>query len=223
MYQGFNDPNPDLVPERLRSAELVVEQRFGRGWIAGSLFRNRIDDLIVLQTDAASGIQKHFNLGQAEMRGLELEAGLTGGAGSLRANLTWQRALFREPGVSAELPNAPRVLANLLASTPQQRVFGVPLRWGAEFKYLGSRLSDPGDARVAGDRVGSDWWANLTATAAPTRTLEVQLQISNVFDRSIEHVVGTEYDESFPALMNARMPTLVQDGRSARVTGRWNF
>ena len=55
--------NPDLNPETIETYELVLEQSLGKGFrLATSLFFNKIDDLISLETDAADSLDVFRNI-----------------------------------------------------------------------------------------------------------------------------------------------------------------
>lgn len=215
-YINLSEPNPALKSERVDSRELVAEQRWSAGdRVALSLYRNRMSDLIALQTDPLSGIQQHFNVGGAVLQGIEVE-GLTALRGvTLRANASWQRARM-DNGV--DIANSPRRLANLLLSMPWR---GLALAW--ETRYVGPRRVDGGDILRAGEKLGGYSVSALVLAGKLLPELSWEMRLGNVFDRHYVSVIGDEFNSAFPAVMSSRMPTMVQDGRTFRTTLRWLF
>jgi iron complex outermembrane receptor protein len=69
-------PNPDLEPERARSAELALERKDGRGTIRLSLFNEVIDDALIAQSGPlppASGTFNYVqNVDRTRAKGIEL-------------------------------------------------------------------------------------------------------------------------------------------------------
>jgi vitamin B12 transporter len=69
--------NPDLKPERARSAEVGIEQRFAadRAKVELTYFNNRFSDVIqLITTNPATFEGKYFNTGVTRGRGVELTA-----------------------------------------------------------------------------------------------------------------------------------------------------
>jgi outer membrane cobalamin receptor len=68
--------NPDLGPERSRSLEVGIDQRFARdrAKIDVTWFTNRFEDIITLITDPATFEAQYFNVGITSARGVELGA-----------------------------------------------------------------------------------------------------------------------------------------------------
>lgn len=214
-FAGSNLPNPALQPERIRSDELGVEQQIGGHLhLAGSLYRNRISQLVALEIDPATGFQQHHNVGSATARGLEIE--LRGGWRdfSLRASTAWQDVRHDSGAVVA---NTPRRLAKLLWST----VLPGDLRLAGETHYLGRRTTDSGDVRTAGDVVGGHAVTHLALSSAPRNGFSWGLRITNLFDRRYAHVAGTEFSAAFPGAMIAPMPLILQDERAWQAQLTW--
>ncbi len=101
----FSPGNPNLLPERTRSFDAGVEQRFwyDRGKLELNLFHNRFKDLIVFAfTDPTTFTGTFFNVGRAKAKGAEVvlelapRSGLRG-RGSytfLDSQITEQGAVF---------------------------------------------------------------------------------------------------------------------------------
>jgi vitamin B12 transporter len=66
--------NLDLKPERSRSLEVGIDQRFARdrAKVEATWFDNRFSDIISLRTDPVTFEAQYFNVGVTEARGLEL-------------------------------------------------------------------------------------------------------------------------------------------------------
>ena len=66
--------NPDLKPERSRSVEVGVEQRFAddRAKVELTCFDNRFRDIISLRTNPLTFEGQYFNVGDTHARGVEL-------------------------------------------------------------------------------------------------------------------------------------------------------
>jgi vitamin B12 transporter len=68
--------NPDLKPERSRSLELGIDQRFARdrAKIEATWFDNRFEDIISVRSNPVTFEGQFFNVGVTRARGLELGA-----------------------------------------------------------------------------------------------------------------------------------------------------
>jgi len=215
VYAGTNIANPALKPEQIRTLELGLEQYLGpTKSLAASAYHSRITDLIAPETDPATGLQQHHNVGDVVARGLEAEARVMAGRVSVRANVAAQ-VVTHESG--AVLANAPRRLANLLVAAPLAR----NLSAGWETQYIGPRTADTDKITVAGTAVGGHSVSHLTLSGRATRTLDWQLRLSNVFDRHYGNIVGTEFSAAYPGVMTSPMPQMQQDGRGIFVRLRW--
>jgi vitamin B12 transporter len=79
--QGFVIGNPDLVPERTRSWEAGLEQRFGRVTLSVAYFDQAFRNLIEYDPSAAPGEPNYRNIGQAVADGAEGEVAVALGRG----------------------------------------------------------------------------------------------------------------------------------------------
>ena len=68
--------NPDLKPERARSVEVGIDQRFAadRAKLEATWFHNRFADIISLRSNPVTFEGQYFNVGVTRARGLELGA-----------------------------------------------------------------------------------------------------------------------------------------------------
>jgi vitamin B12 transporter len=172
--------NPDLEPERSRSAEVGAALPLARG--GGELqvvaFSNRVDDLI--EFDYASF--RFANVARAAQDGIEVAwAGPLAG-GRLRSSLTYLDA--RDGAGTALLRRA-----EWTASAAWSGSVGLGVSGEAALVYVGARDDlDP----VTFSRVRQPSF--VTASAAFQRPvldwLAVRLRLDNLFDRSYEEVRG---------------------------------
>jgi iron complex outermembrane receptor protein len=216
-FAGTNAANPALRSERIHTAELGLEQEFGaETHLTAGLYRNRIDDLITIETDSATGLQQHHNVGRVAAQGLEFEGRTQLGELSLRGSVAWQR-VRHESG--AEIANSPRQLAKLLLAAPLAG--GLHLGW--ETHYTGSRKTDTGQVDSTGDDVGGHAVSHATLSGDFGRGVDWQLRLHNVFDRRHGNVAGTEFNTNFPGVQVSPMTQVLQDGRSLYGSVRWHF
>ena len=215
-YPASNLPNRALQAEKIRSHELGVERTIGKWQLAGSFFRNHVDNLIAIETDAVTGLQIHRNLGGATARGLELEARTRWGGIRLRGSMTWQRARHES---GAAIANAPYHLAKLMLLAPLPG--GMTLGW--ETHFTGRRTADTGSIATEGTPVGGHAVSHATLGGGLGRQFEWQIRAINFFDRHYGNVVGAEFSAAFPGAMVAPMPTMAQDRRGIFGRLSWKF
>ncbi|MCK9261535.1 MAG: TonB-dependent receptor [Azoarcus sp.] len=164
--------NPDLNPERIRSAELTADFRLGRSGRAGvSVYRNNIDDMIGEQLDPDDGMWVYANLPRVQSHGVELDAENTWSGGyRLRGSLAWQRS--RLSGGSS-LKNSPAFLGKVVFSMP------LDARWMLAGQWQGMTSRQSKADRVAGHGV-----LNVVLSSAPLAAYgEWSLGIYNLTDQ----------------------------------------
>lgn len=210
--EGQLDRNPDLRPEVIDAAEVVLEQRVGRSTrLTAAAFRYRLEDLISLGTNPATGLLQYQNLSKADAKGVELEAEHWFDSGArLKASLSLQRA---KDGITGErLDNSPERLAKLHLSVPVGRDERGSL--GLEGLYVGER------ATVRGGRVGSYAVVNLTFVAAAwAGGPELSASVYNLFDRRFADPAAIEQFDSRGRELNA----IPRDGRAFRFMATLGF
>jgi outer membrane receptor for ferrienterochelin and colicins len=203
--------SPGLVPETIKTYELVYEQGIGRhvrSSISG--FYNQIDDLI--QYNFAAAPQGFQNLSGAKAEGVEcsLEAYWPTG---LRARASYSFQQTENESTGEVLTDSPEHLAKLNLSVPvvRDRLFA-----GVEFQYVSRRTSsistptgpEPG-ADVAGHEV-----VNLTLFSQKLlKGLELSASVYNLFDKRFS-------DPSTPFHEQAMIE---QDGRTFRLKLTYRF
>ena len=155
--------NPDLRPERSRTAEAGLEwQPSANGRLALSAYRTRVDELISFDGQAPTGeIDFHaVNTRRAAVDGVELEAGWRHGAWQFDGNATWQHARDLDTGDDL-LRRAPRK-ANLSAT----RSFGGGAHWGVDLSAVSRRAEFGGQSLAGYARIdlrfaaplAANWW-----------------------------------------------------------------
>jgi outer membrane receptor for ferrienterochelin and colicins len=123
FYAGNNSntANPSLAPERIRSWEGDVEQRFAkRYYVSAAGFLNQIDDLIEPSIDPLTSNPVYTNSTRVQTKGIEYEMGAKWIDGlEFSASHTIQDT--RSVLTGEDLPNSPRQLAKANLSIPLAR------------------------------------------------------------------------------------------------------
>lgn len=193
--------NPGLEGERIRTLELVAEQRWGRQLqLRGSLYRWKMEDIITLVA-VGSEISQYQSGADIRAEGLELAGEKTWeGGGRLRGSLSRQAV---EDASGAPVINSPRHIAKLNYST----ALG-PLRLGYELQYNAARET------LGGSRVAGHALSNLHVRADRVlKGLDLSLGVYNLFDRRTLH----------PAADTNWQTALEQDGRAWRMRMEYRF
>jgi vitamin B12 transporter len=174
-FGGFYAGNPDLDPERSRSAEIGIEldatrdQRFGL-----NAYRTRVRDLITF-----SGAQNRAeNVAHARINGVEATWDGTFGDWTTRAALTWQDT--RDTDNDTPLLRRPK---HKLATTIQ-RAFGSRVHAGIELLATGARED------VGGVELGGYTLVNLRGEVRLADDWRLFLRVENLTDRDYELAHG---------------------------------
>ena len=173
---GFQG-NPDLRPERAKSAELAA--RFEQtGLRAGlTVFRNRIRDLISVDSSFSTVV----NVKRARIRGVTLDADADLGGWALRGEVTQQDAVDADTG--KRLVRRARHHGSVGVSAPP----GV-WRYGADLAYSGARFDAASNAPAS--RMGGYALLNLHAGYALAREWNLSLRVDNATDKHYDVVQG---------------------------------
>jgi vitamin B12 transporter len=190
--------NPDLDPERSRSAEVGVEQRLAnqRAKVALTYFDNHFSDVIqAITTNPATFEAKYFNTGVTRARGIEFGAEVAPVAAlRLRANYTLLDGKVTESAVPTDTVFG---LGNTLFRRPRNSgSVGVWVQWqrftadlnGAfigRFADSDFGLFDPSFSESPGHSL---WDARVTATI--TRQLTGVLMIDNLTNQDYSEPFG---------------------------------
>jgi len=200
-YKG----NLALTPERIRTAEAVVEQHLGRRYRASAnVFKYWVEDLITQVVDPADGQFVFENDGDARTTGVELEVegrwprGVSG-----RVSYARQRAV--DVGSGLRLDGAPGQVAQVAFTFP---LLSDDVQAAVDVQAVGERRAKTGD-RLAGYAV-----PNLTIAApALWHHLDVSFSIYNVLNRRYIHPVSDDVP----------VTSIAQDGRTVRLRAVWRF
>lgn len=176
FFGGSFAGNPNLEPERSRSAELGLRyhssERPARR-AALNLFHTRVDDLIAFQGANSQAI----NIDEATIRGLELEYADAFGAWSLDASLTLQRA--RNDETDDPLLRRPDEKLSLAVSRDIAGRGGI----NAEVLLVGERED-------VGTRLPGYGLVNLAGYHQLNRDLKLQARIENLLDKDYQLASG---------------------------------
>ncbi len=204
-FGPFYEDNLLIKPETIHSFEGVVEQAMGQHFtLSGSVFENRIDNLISLQTDSAAGQSVYVNSGKADATGVEAEldgrfkAGWEGSASYSYTDV--------DNGVTQQIvSNSPQQLAKLKFVVPvlQRKLFAA-----LDAQYTGPR------GTLAGNTVAGFQVLNFTLLGhALGKHLDLSTSIYNILDKRY-------FDPGRPEDLEDQIQ---QDGRNFRIkiTGRF--
>jgi vitamin B12 transporter len=176
LYYPFGSGNPDLKPEKSRSAELGVNQQVSH-WNWGlNVYQTRIDDLITLDENFVPQ-----NISKARIRGVEGQLGVNLDGWQLQGYLTWLQP--RDVDGSA---NDGNVLARRPARTARvdlDRRFGA-FGIGATVYAAGHSYDDAANLHPLAGYSTTDLRASYHFAA----DWQVELRLANVFDRDYETV-----------------------------------
>jgi vitamin B12 transporter len=172
-YKG----NPNLKPERSRNIEAALEYREGHSTARLSHYRNRLDDLIVINPDFSSV----DNLARARIVGTSLRLNETKNDISMRAEVTWQKAIDDDSGNL--LPRRARRYGSLGTSYQSGG-----LQYGGDVIASGPRYDSVNNA--PGNRMGGYALLNLFARMKFSDSLNLQARIDNALDKEYELAQG---------------------------------
>jgi outer membrane receptor for ferrienterochelin and colicins len=199
-FGSFYDDNPKLQAEHIQSLEGVVEQGLGKYFqLGGSVYRNRIADLISLVSTPVGGAFQYQNSGRAQATGMSVEfsgrapSGLQG-----KASFDYVDADNDGPG-DLVLDNSPRHMAklNLIVPFAGKRLFA-----GVEGQFLGRRLT------VMQNSLSSYQVFNVTLLGHTFgKHLDLAASVYNILDK-------TYFDPGRP---EDPEDAIRQDGRSFRI------
>jgi vitamin B12 transporter len=175
-FGGLFAGNPDLNPERSRTAELGLDWRINDANRLGlHAFSTRVHDLI----DFSGGSTfQAINVDRAAIDGAEMTHAWHAGAWSLENNLTLQNPRDQDSGT--QLLRRPKQKLNSVL----ERAFGDRVRAGVELVVSGER-EDVGSVTLPGYAL-----VNLRASYALDATWRVGFRLENALDRDYELAHG---------------------------------
>ena len=196
--------NPDLRPETIETAEVVLERRLSPSLLAvGTVYHSDVRRLIAVTRDPDEGFMMFRNAqgmrSTGVRAGLELKRGRTAG----RVSYAFQRTTLAGGG-DERLVDAPSHLARASLAFPISGRFSA----GVDAAYASSRRT------LAGRETGGVFLANATLLARrlPGR-LEASASVYNLFDRRYADPGAEEHVQDL----------IYQDGRTFRVELLWRF
>ncbi|HZW80061.1 MAG TPA: TonB-dependent receptor [Candidatus Deferrimicrobiaceae bacterium] len=201
----FYNDNLQLKPESIHSVEGVVEEALGQHLnLSGSVFQNRIDNLITLENGATFGNSVYQNSGKADAIGVEAE--LDGRfAGGLQTTASYSYTDAQDAVTHQILTNSPQHLGKLNLAVPmlQRR-----LSAAVDAQYMSARQT------LAGTSVSGFAVFNVTLLG---HTLGKHLDLS----ASVYNILDKKYFD--PGRPEDPENVIQQDGRNFRVklTGRF--
>jgi len=194
---GIIASDASLRPERIRTAELVWEQRHSADFhTTVSVFDYRMRDLLEQVYDQTTQVLQYQNLSQMEARGVSAEARAQLGRGSsLFANWAYQRA--RDVGTDLVSVNSPSHL--LRAGVSTRGLFGS--------RVSGTVHHDTSRRSIRGTQIDGFTVVNLILASPSIGGGTVSLVVRNLFDAAYAVPAGAEH----------RQISIPQDGRTLRI------
>jgi len=184
--------NPALSPERVLGAEVGVAREGGGGGATWRVFgeavgfAKRVDDLIQLRQASAMS-SRAFNVGKADLAGLELRGRLRWGRWlDLAANYTYQRAVDAGDVAHTRGRPLPRRPEHELFVRPRLRVAGERLSVTPRLSYTSGTFLDPANLLPTPPRALLGLEADLTLGGGVTLTLTGE----NLLDQATEDFQG---------------------------------
>lgn len=191
-------PNPDLLPEKIKTTEVVFDQYIGDHYRASvSGYYYQITNLINYGLDATSGLPQFQNLNEVSATGSELE--LEGRwANGLEGRISYTVQRTKDKSTGEPLTNSPGQMGKASLNVPlmKQKLF-----LGIEEQYMGRRMTDGGEFAPAFSITNMTLFAQNIVPR-----LEASVSVYNVLDK--------EYGD--PVTLDFVQPTIQQDGRSYR-------
>lgn len=176
LYYPYGSGNPDLKPEKSRSAELGLSQQQGTWNWALNAYQTRIDQLIALDVNYFPS-----NISKARIRGVEGQFGASLAGWRLQAYLGWLQPRNEDGGINdgRTLPRRP----GRTARVDLDRRFGA-FGVGATVNAAGRSYDDAANRHPLGGYASTD----LRASWHFAPDWQVEARLANVFDRHYETV-----------------------------------
>lgn len=173
---GFSG-NPDLKPERARSAEVALRHEGGALQGGLVLFQNRVRDLIAVDPTFTTVV----NVNKARIRGATLDAAWREGIWLARGEITRQDAEDAETGT--RLVRRARVFGSASVGV----VLG---EWRAGVEWVGSGERFGAASNSEASRMGGYGLVNLNAAWSVTPRWTLAARLNNAADKRYELVQG---------------------------------
>lgn len=181
FFPGFG--NPDLKPEKSKSADVGVDQNLldGKLKLSAGYFWNHFDNLI--QNVLAGALLRPENVGQARAQGWELSFRMDVVKElSVRGQYTY--TLTRDLSNNRRLVRWPIDQASLGVS--YQPI--TPLHINMDYRFAGARNNDANN--TPSQRMGSFGVANVSTTYDVNKTMQVFGRVENLTNQEYEEIGG---------------------------------
>ncbi|MFN0314779.1 MAG: TonB-dependent receptor plug domain-containing protein, partial [Burkholderiales bacterium] len=199
-----------LAPEKIRTYELVLEQRVTPQLIAtGSLYHYRLKNLISFVTDPTDGLFTFANTDSVKTNGLDLE--LQGKWSRLEGRMSYSYQEAKNAQTGRILSNSPRNLAKLNLIVP---LWSERLSAGFEAQHVSKRRNESSDG--SSEDVPGYTLANLTLLhRGAVKGLEVSAGVKNLF--------GARYGDPTSLDDMPEISAIPQDGRTYWIKLSYTF
>ena len=177
---GVGGGNSNLKAEESRNGELSLRYEQANSHARITYFQNKINNLIEWTTDPNTYESTPSNVGQAQIKGVEIAAGTTLGNWLLAANATFQDPKDQDTGeqLRRRAKNYGMLSTTYLAG---------PFKGGVELKMVGTRYDDPHwQTRLNQVRMGGYALTNLFAEYRLDKDWQAFARVDNLFDRKYE-------------------------------------
>lgn len=181
FFPGFG--NPDLKPEKSKSADLGVDQNLldGKLKLGAGYFWNHFDNLI--QNVLAGALLRPENVGQARTQGWELSFRMDVLKElSVRGQYTY--TLTRDLSNNRRLARWPIDQASLGVSYQPM----APLHINVDYRFVGARNNDANN--TPSQRMGSFGVVNVSTTYDVNKTMQVFGRVENLTNQDYEEIAG---------------------------------
>lgn len=193
LYEvNYEDPiagyksNPALKPEKIRTAEIVWEQRLSEEFLGvASFYHYEMENLIDQTTDPSDSLVQFRNISEVKAAGLELELTARLKAG-LRGYMNHSIQIAKDAGWKNWLTNSPRHMTKVGVECPLlAKVYGA-----AEMLYESER------GTVYGTKTASYFLANVSLSTKPLfHHMKFAFLVRNVFDATYQTPGGYEHKQ----------------------------
>ena len=228
--------NLNLKPERIRTVEVVWEQRLSDELFGTvSLYDYRMKDLIDTIEDQSDELFQHRNVSKVEAKGIEVELHARTGS-ELQGYASYVLQDAKDPVSKQKLTNSPTHIAKAGASYPLSRHFNAAAEvlyesarstvFVKNFGVLGPSAGEQAQRQLTADKIKTDHYflTNLKLTAQPRlradtpwgetfEHLHISVQVRNLFDVTYSTPGGHEHQQ----------PAIIQNGRNFAFRMEYQF
>jgi outer membrane receptor protein involved in Fe transport len=191
LTQGLVDPNPDLVPEQGLGADVSVGYDGALGLAAVGAHATRYRDLVVYEVAGPSRRLRPRNVGEALLRGVEVEVASAPARAWLGLSAQASYTLL----ASENLRAPPQELGKELPRRPRHRLFARaqvapgPIGAHLEVHYVGRQFEDARNVNAIDPALV--WNAGASARIGRAPALRVSLEVRNLLDdRTLQDPLG---------------------------------